>query len=94
MTAAKGPPCEGCGKRVSARRVTRCPWCRRVLCLACVCPARCAQRATANASARAEAANAAAALADAADRGCDDSRQRTAAALADARNGANDGDPC
>ena len=42
MAAASGPKCEGgCGKRVSVRRVTRCPWCRRVLCLKCFCPAKC-----------------------------------------------------
>lgn len=44
MSAAKGPPCERCGKRVSQRRVTRCPWCRTVLCLKCTCPRRCAEK--------------------------------------------------
>jgi hypothetical protein len=45
MSAATGPLCEGtCGKRVSARRVTQCPWCRRVLCLKCECPDRCGER--------------------------------------------------
>jgi hypothetical protein len=44
MSAAKGPPCEGCRKRVSMKRITRCPWCRRVLCLSCECPQRCARR--------------------------------------------------
>lgn len=41
MAAAKGPPCEVCHKRVSVRRVTRCPWCRRILCLNCTCPNLC-----------------------------------------------------
>jgi len=35
MSAAQGPACEKCGKRVSARRVTRCPFCRAVLCHGC-----------------------------------------------------------
>jgi hypothetical protein len=38
MSAAEGPPCDRCGKRVSKARVTRCPFCSRVLCLRCVCP--------------------------------------------------------
>ena len=39
MSAATGPRCEGtCGKRVSSRRVTRCLYCGRVVCLTCVCP--------------------------------------------------------
>jgi len=41
MAAASGPPCVVCHKRVSIRRVTRCPWCRQVLCLKCTCPRRC-----------------------------------------------------
>jgi hypothetical protein len=48
MTAATGPQCEGrCKRRVSTRRVTRCPWCRRVLCLKCECPDKCGARAAA-----------------------------------------------
>lgn len=44
MSAAKGPMCQGgCGKRVSLRQVTRCPYCRLVVCLKCICPNRCAE---------------------------------------------------
>ncbi len=43
MAAAQGPQCQGgCGKRVSVRRATCCPWCRRTLCLKCECPNKCA----------------------------------------------------
>jgi hypothetical protein len=43
MSAAQGPYCQGgCGKRVSACHVTRCPWCGRVLCMKCECPGKCA----------------------------------------------------
>jgi len=42
MTAAGGPPCSYCGKRVSKRAVPRCPWCGVVLCYKCICPNRCA----------------------------------------------------
>lgn len=41
---AKGPPCVVCGKPVSKRAVTRCPWCRRVLCFKCNCPGKCATK--------------------------------------------------
>jgi hypothetical protein len=41
MSAAQGPPCVVCGKRVSYRRITTCPRCRRVLCLKCICPNSC-----------------------------------------------------
>jgi hypothetical protein len=40
MPKASGPPCAVCGKRVASTRVTRCPWCGRVLCLDCKCPNR------------------------------------------------------
>lgn len=41
---ATGPPCVVCYKRVSIRAITRCPWCKRVLCLKCKCPAKCSER--------------------------------------------------
>lgn len=41
MAAATGPPCEGCGKRVSKKRITKCPRCNFILCLDCVCPNKC-----------------------------------------------------
>lgn len=42
MSTPTGPLCEcGCGKRVPRTRVTRCPWCRRVLRMDCKCPGKC-----------------------------------------------------
>jgi len=39
MSAAEGPPCCKCGKRVSKHWVTQCPFCKVVLCIRCTCPA-------------------------------------------------------
>lgn len=44
MSAASGPPCVKCARRVSAHWITRCPWCLSVLCMKCECPKRCAAR--------------------------------------------------
>lgn len=44
MSKALGPPCSVCSKRVSYRRVPRCPWCKRVLCMKCQCPNKCWER--------------------------------------------------
>ena len=43
MSAAQGPPCERCNRRVSKSFITRCPFCRLVLCTKCTCPNRCAE---------------------------------------------------
>jgi hypothetical protein len=50
MSRAKGPPCVVCGKPVPLRAVTRCPWCRRVLCLTCFCPNECSSTASRSAA--------------------------------------------